>query len=372
MREKLELLYAPTDMVSSYQQLETAYNECKCARGQDPIHFIADLRKHNERLGKVDAKYMKDEYTLMVHVIGRLPKEYQAMCSKYRGDTLRNATLVALEEDLHEEYELLVANGVFKKNEFVMGASEKKKKKKFEGECFNCGKKGHRSFECRSKKKKDETEVVAATAEPRKGKFDKSKIKCYKCQKMGHFANECKTKEDNKTAVMFVASVCEVVEEESVPDDFFDEVGLTEEFAGVFREDDETFGSNREEWIPSQEVDREVMHASSKEEWGLDSGRESDLDDLPELLPRVCEDSDDDDSSSSGGSDTSGSSRGSSSRGRRYANGRSVERDSLHRDPLGRSSLTLAGSLERRRSVPVSGTGAKDLRFHIWHECRLL
>jgi hypothetical protein len=70
MKEKLEMLFAPTDMVSSYQQLEMSYNECKCEKGQDPVHFIMELRKHSERLGKVDKKYAKDEYMMKVHITG--------------------------------------------------------------------------------------------------------------------------------------------------------------------------------------------------------------------------------------------------------------------------------------------------------------
>ena len=56
-------------------------------------------------------------------------------------------------------------------------------KKRFKGFCRNCGKQGHKSFECRSSSK-----PKAGGTGPKK---DMSKVKCFKCQKMGHYANKC-------------------------------------------------------------------------------------------------------------------------------------------------------------------------------------
>lgn len=58
-----------------------------------------------------------------------------------------------------------------------------KNKDKNDLKCFNCGLKGHKSFECKNKEKG---------------------VKCFHCNKFGHIANDCPEKSDQKSNVRCV------------------------------------------------------------------------------------------------------------------------------------------------------------------------
>ena len=65
------------------------------------------------------------------------------------------------------------------------GEKKRRPRTRFEGNCFNCGKKGHRAEDCRSAKKKIEKSRDAPADTKGRGRR-----KCYVCGNEEHFAHK--------------------------------------------------------------------------------------------------------------------------------------------------------------------------------------
>ena len=62
---------------------------------------------------------------------------------------------------------------------------------KFKGKCTNCGKFGHKSNECSSKKRNSKGEGAESKKTKSKKGTDKSTIKCFSCGELGHYKSKC-------------------------------------------------------------------------------------------------------------------------------------------------------------------------------------
>jgi DNA-directed RNA polymerase subunit N (RpoN/RPB10) len=184
--------------------------------GPNPSEFFDDLEYANRRLGQVNkGKYKQDEETLKVNIMARLPNEYGNIQTKYRGNLLQKTKLEDLKADIQGEYAELVMTGVYK-TETVMNVREGSQERgqggaAFKVTCFNCGKKGHKSVDCWSKKGKSQNSdqrSVSSGSSKSKGK-NKASIKCFACGKLGHYANKCPEKGQEREAMgaVFVGTV---------------------------------------------------------------------------------------------------------------------------------------------------------------------
>jgi hypothetical protein len=117
-------VYTPAQLSLNYKELEESYMVCKLTSGQNLHEFFDDLEHHNKRLGQVNEKYLQDEETLKVHIMGRLPKEYASLQTKYH-DRLDEVELEYLKRDIFGEYKLLMKS---QKVEKVSMTTKKKEK----------------------------------------------------------------------------------------------------------------------------------------------------------------------------------------------------------------------------------------------------
>ena len=192
MIDRLESLYAPADLGNDLTTLEQGYQDCQYVPGKDPTLFILRSQKHNTRLGKIDAKYKKDDGVIKCHMLASLPPKFRAVETKLRG-TLSMITIETLSSEVQSEYKALEKHGILKNDGLVLSTKEcTGKGKGIQGKCHKYGKKGHRAADCNGKKNGD-TVNSTTPGEGGKGNRDKSKIKCFKCKKMGCYANECKS-----------------------------------------------------------------------------------------------------------------------------------------------------------------------------------
>ena len=95
----------------------------------------------------------------------------------------------------------------------VEKGSDKKKqkrgpKKAFKGRCRNCGKQGHKSFECDKEKK----------------------IGCYECGKEGHMARDCPEKKNKENNNNFFVGMCYCQEVGEDEEDFVGSVSNDAKF----------------------------------------------------------------------------------------------------------------------------------------------
>jgi Zinc knuckle len=119
---------------------------------------------------------------LLAATIRATPKDYQAAitCEQHiRGTAV---TLGDLESAMHQHWRSIKTNKKEKSED-----DEELTLSAFDGKCFNCGKKGHKSPDCKERKKNGKVNQQGK-------KFDR---KCNTCGKPGHMARTCWESEEN-------------------------------------------------------------------------------------------------------------------------------------------------------------------------------
>ena len=141
--------YEPTGAEDAEEIVEE-YRECKLKKNEDPEEWLA---KKNEIRLRLKIDFQKKDYEdpdFMRTVLFELPEEYTAIATTLKpliGATTNPLTIKQMTRDLRERYKKM--NPTSKDDEKALLSSDEKKKK-FGGQCFTCGKWGHKSFECRS------------------------------------------------------------------------------------------------------------------------------------------------------------------------------------------------------------------------------
>ena len=215
----LQEKYCSTDAEENYPDLAEAFSACKLVEvKKDPELWFNDLEHLNMRIGRINAKYEKDELQMKSHIMNSMSNGYDPVIVKFRGD-LAGTSLIKLRKEIVLQYKsLLKVKGKSTSESALMANVSKHPYKKFKGTCRNCGKIGHKAAECRSKT--GEGGGGNGGSGGAKGPVDKSNVTCYNCGEKGHYANKCpKAKKDKSTEgtsdmAMFVG-VTRIVEEEA-------------------------------------------------------------------------------------------------------------------------------------------------------------
>jgi Zinc knuckle len=145
-----------------------------------------------KQISSIENKYNKngkiDEEDLVAVILDTAPSDYQSV--------------LMIEQRLHPtdlklEHLEMCMNQYWQQTALARKSDENDKDKTevallaFNGKCFNCGKYGHKSPDCKELRKQKQTGS-------RNGTRTKFTGKCFNCGKPGHKGNDCWQKEENK------------------------------------------------------------------------------------------------------------------------------------------------------------------------------
>jgi Zinc knuckle len=136
------------------------------------------------KIAKIKNKYNNAQVQarpeqLLAAVIRAAPKDCKAVVTMEQRAKGNSVTLADLEEVMHQHWRTIKNNKKEKSED-----DEELTLSAFDGKCHNCGKKGHKSADCRSGKSA-------------RGKSKKFSGKCNTCGKSGHMAKSCWEDEAN-------------------------------------------------------------------------------------------------------------------------------------------------------------------------------
>jgi hypothetical protein len=221
-----------------------------------------------------------------------LEETFFSIDNTFFGSELRNTSSKNHSSPFHKKKE---------RANYVKGSeSSSTSSTRFTGNCYKCGKPGHRGSECRSSGMK-KTKSTSS--------YDKSKITCYICNEKGHYASECPKrtrrdgKDNNKKKVTFESAHIAMESEEHCKvavtiDEHGKEISLSEYLAT--KDSDSSLSADR---MP--DLDDPNCDSSSDEESSSD---DSSMCSVPELVARDCDSSSDEESNSDESSSESSSS----------------------------------------------------------------
>ena len=182
--EALFKKYQPQDIITRVE-LRQMLNGIKMKKGEDPVTLF-------EQISSIENKYNKngkiDEEDLIAVVLDAAPSDYQSV--------------LTIEQRLHPtdlklDHLETCMNQYWRQTASARESDENDKDKTevallaFNGKCFNCGKFGHKSPECKEPRKQRQTG-------PRSGTQTKFTGKCFNCGKSGHMGKDCWQKDENK------------------------------------------------------------------------------------------------------------------------------------------------------------------------------
>ena len=181
--------YRPVDRISTVEA-KTALRQVKMLRTDTPDDFI-------NKLSAVQNKYVKagalTDDDLLTEAIVKVPNDYKSLVA---GAVARLGTALTL-EDIRE----IMSQQYRMEHNTLRGDDDDDDD---EGEtalnssdvCFNCGKPGHKSFQCRSPKKTNGNGGQSNQNRNKKKKFTGT---CNNCGKVGHKVVDCWERECNKS-----------------------------------------------------------------------------------------------------------------------------------------------------------------------------
>jgi len=172
--------YQPQDTITRVE-LRQRLNQVRMKKGQDPVTLF-DQISSIKNMYNTSTKQI-DQEDLIAVVLDAAPIEYQALLTaeqRMKGATVTLSDLqVVMNQYWRQTKSAREKDKTNDESELTLAV--------FEGICYNCHKKGHKSFNCPDKKK--------TTNGQRRSRFNK---KCSTCGKVGHLTEKCFEREENK------------------------------------------------------------------------------------------------------------------------------------------------------------------------------
>lgn len=199
------------------ESVQVELSNLKMSKTEEPDDFYNKLLLINERLSKISDKYELDDLQMKIHLLAKLPEEYQVTKKAIQVNGLGKKDIEDIVKDLNQVWkekgydkapstkeETDVALTVEEAKEKNLRKDQNNNKKKFEKDCGYCGKKFHRAKDCRGKKADDDKSKETGT------RCHEHRM-CYNCKKTGHLAAECPNKdEETGFTAVFCAEVADI------------------------------------------------------------------------------------------------------------------------------------------------------------------
>ena len=182
--EKLMKRYRPMDKITEVDA-KTDLRRVKMSKSDTPDDFINKFLSLKSRYHNVKGALTESE--LVTEAMVKAKTEYKTLITTLMITHGDNLNLEHMRDGMTQQYRMNHSKGTDdgpsddsseEGTEAIMSS--------FDGECYNCGKKGHKATDCRQSKK---------SFGMSKGKFKGS---CNNCGKPGHKEKDCWKKESNK------------------------------------------------------------------------------------------------------------------------------------------------------------------------------
>ena len=188
VKELLEK-YKPNDNMARVEA-RMMLNNVSMKSDDDPSVLFEQISQIQNRFGMA-ARTIEDG-DLIATALAAAPSEYKSLLTteqRIKGDALK---LSDLEDAMRQLYRQNNLERGDKGNEKTSDEAEEIALGAFDGVCFLCQKKGHKSFVCPTKRQNNGANTTGLENRPR---FTGA---CFNCGKQGHRSNDCWEKEENK------------------------------------------------------------------------------------------------------------------------------------------------------------------------------
>jgi hypothetical protein len=132
---------------SNLMTIKREFSQCSLKRERDPEDWINQLLLMNRRLEGIG--YKMSEMEIIVHILNKLPREYESVVEQIEGD-LNNGLTVDLEKvknKLRSKFGR-IKNNIFKIPSRITEGALFAVKEGFKGNCRKCGEYGHKAAKC--------------------------------------------------------------------------------------------------------------------------------------------------------------------------------------------------------------------------------
>ena len=182
--DRLVAKYAPKTAPSLLKLKKQFANNRLGDAEMHPDEWITELESLRNDMDKISLSAKMTDQDFMIHVLNNLPVEYDVVLDGMEsrlmlpdGDA-NKLTIEDVRDKLNNRFERMDERESQTKEEVAFANFTKQ----FKGICRNCGKYGHKAFECPDKKPEG------------KGQGGNKKLICYHCGELGHTSYNCEVK----------------------------------------------------------------------------------------------------------------------------------------------------------------------------------
>ena len=145
MMEILKIKYAPKDRMAVVERVRKM-NALSLCEGENPENLFEEIKAIDNQFK--DLTHGLTEQDKIAAVLDKGPKEYSVILANTAREKGSRLTMEHLKEAMRIQWRIEHGDGKAKS-----GNSKEFNLSKFSGNCYHCGKKGHKSNKCQEKKK---------------------------------------------------------------------------------------------------------------------------------------------------------------------------------------------------------------------------